>query len=71
MASFDVLPIDYLNKLLFNFDADDEGAGGRYNEVGMDSNNFIANAGTLLWVMFGWVFAVLMHFILKCVGSKI
>ena len=76
VASFDILPLDYINNLLFKFEGGEEEHAeeeeeeeeedhyeteARFNEVGMESSNFISNSGTLLWVLFGWVFAVFVH----------
>ena len=37
----------------------------RYELVGIETNNFLKNAGTLLWLMIGWIILVAIHFILK------
>lgn len=69
VASFDVIPTDLIYEYVFNFDEEAESSGTRYEMVGMESNNFIINAGTLFWLILGWVFAVIFVFMLNLLGK--
>ena len=69
VASFDVIPTDLIYEYVFKFDEEAESSGTRYEMVGMESNNFIINAGTLFWLILGWILAVLLVFILNLLGK--
>ena len=70
IASFDVIPVDLLNKIFFGYTDTSEGEGGRYEEVGIESTSFISNSGTLLWAVIGWIFASMTFLVLHLLSKK-
>jgi hypothetical protein len=69
IATFDLLPHESINTWLFNF-KDLEDAEFRFVETGYETNNFILNTGTVLWIVIIWILAALGTMILGGFQSK-
>ena len=69
VASFDVIPTEYIYDKILDFDDSQKSSGMRYELVGIETNNFIMNAGTLLWLMIGWLILVAVFYLLNLIGK--
>ena len=70
IATFDVIPVDIMNKIFFGYTDTSKGEGGRYEEVGIESTSFISNSGTLLLGVIGWILASITYFALRLFSEK-
>ena len=65
IACFDIVPTELLYNEMFSFNPQAKSSGMRYELVGMETNNFLMNAGTLLWLIIWWGLLVAVYSILK------